>query len=392
MNLNLNGTPIQVVLSKEITDKKIFLDVRMDLKLTELFDLINQQIKLEGQSSEYVFVTHKIFEITPQATVQSILPLNRDIFIIGILKKTELAEINKIKPFYHAILQASSILTEEQRHLINSLNHLRQIITFYDEDCLGKLMDALPMDNLLSDDPEENLTAITKWFKEEYFTFVSNEIPCHVCGNKAVLRGTGPPTRYEHDGYARAVDIFRCPVCEAVTRFPRYDSPTRLLETRKGRCMEFANVFTGMLLSFGFDARIVLDTTDHVWTEVWLDSKQRYVHVDPCENIIDAPYTYEEGWKKKLEWVIAFGRNEVYDVTPRYTRHLDACIERRSLKVDEEFYHKIVEYRNQQYQSKISDQEKEEIKKRNELDIESMKEHRTDTKAEEQRPRISGNN
>lgn len=60
----------------------------------------------------------------------------------------------------------------------------------------------------------------------------------------------------------------RCKVCGSENRFPRHTDPEALLYTRKGRCGEWANCFTLVCRTAGFDARLVYDATDHVWTEV----------------------------------------------------------------------------------------------------------------------------
>jgi peptide-N4-(N-acetyl-beta-glucosaminyl)asparagine amidase len=64
-----------------------------------------------------------------------------------------------------------------------------------------------------------------------------------------------------------------------------------------------------MCRALGFDARWVLDFTDHVWVEVWLPSLKRYIHADPCETTFDTPLMYETGWKKTLSYVISFSRH-----------------------------------------------------------------------------------
>lgn len=61
---------------------------------------------------------------------------------------------------------------------------------------------------------------------------------------------------------------FRCTKCATRVKFPRYSDPEPLLTLRRGRCGEWANVFTLFCRTLGYDARYVIDHTDHVWTEV----------------------------------------------------------------------------------------------------------------------------
>eukprot|EP00971_Amphidinium_carterae_P027475 541143-Amphidinium_carterae.1 len=115
-----------------------------------------------------------------------------------------------------------------------------------------------------------------------------------------------------------------------VLRCLRYNDPAKLLQTRSGRCGEWANTFTLVVRALGFEARIVHDWTDHVWTEVWSESKQKWLHADSCEAALDSPLVYEKGWGKKLTYCIAFARDHVRDVTLRYTRNYNSVLQRRN--------------------------------------------------------------
>ncbi|KAK7284260.1 hypothetical protein RJT34_19004 [Clitoria ternatea] len=167
------------------------------------------------------------------------------------------------------------------------------------------------------------------WFKRS-FSWV-NSPPCDDCGNKTVGQGMTSALPSETRYGASRVELYRCTFCSKPTRFPRYNDPIKLVETRKGRCGEWANCFTFYCRAFGYESRLILDFTDHVWTECFSPLLERWMHLDPCEGIYDKPLLYEKGWNKKLNYVIAIAKDGVYDVTKRYTRKWHEVLSRRTL-------------------------------------------------------------
>ncbi len=118
----------------------------------------------------------------------------------------------------------------------------------------------------------------------------------------------------------RPLSVYFCPSCkENTTTFPRYNKAQKLLETRTGRCGEYSNLFGLFCRAVGFETRLILDLSDHLWTEVRIGDN--WVMADACEGIIDKPSMYEYGWGKDgLCYMIAIGSDHVTDVTTRYTR------------------------------------------------------------------------
>ncbi|ELU02854.1 hypothetical protein CAPTEDRAFT_133674 [Capitella teleta] len=176
------------------------------------------------------------------------------------------------------------------------------------------------------------LLELLAWFKKEFFQWV-NSPACESCGASTTASGMGHPTQAELLYGAGRVELYVCSSCRRETRFPRYNHPGKLLETRRGRCGEWANCFTLCCRALDYEARYVLDWTDHVWTEVYSPSQKRWLHCDACENTCDKPLVYEVGWRKKLSYVIAFSKDEIVDVTWRYScNHTDVLSRRHECR------------------------------------------------------------
>ena len=98
----------------------------------------------------------------------------------------------------------------------------------------------------------------------------------------------------------------------------RHNSPFEIIEYGQGKCREFSVLFTAVCLANGYRARLILDMSDHAWTEVWDATLDKWVHVDPSEKRMNDPEMYERDWKKNLKEVYAFENGKLEDVTKTY--------------------------------------------------------------------------
>ncbi|KAF8338006.1 uncharacterized protein EI90DRAFT_3041291 [Cantharellus anzutake] len=163
--------------------------------------------------------------------------------------------------------------------------------------------------------------ALVKWFKPNFMEWVDPMLCTNsLCkeevddkgqptGKKVKMkmrRMDGPRSAEEKQGGAGRVEVHACPNCGTESRFPRYNSLESLMKSRKGRCGEFANLFTVFLRAIGLRARYVWNAEDHVWNEYYSTALNRWVHLDSCENARDQHHLYSKGWGKKMSLVVAF--------------------------------------------------------------------------------------
>eukprot|EP00438_Fugacium_kawagutii_P003326 Skav206153 [mRNA] locus=scaffold1545:91504:93018:- [translate_table: standard] len=214
--------------------------------------------------------------------------------------------------------------------------YVEQAQSYADETKQARALEVLPESLAKAPDNDQIPTCLAdllRWFKADFFKWTDSPF-CETCSVKASKsEGLVQPFEEELRYGAHRVESWRCTGCESLLRFPRYSDPAKLLETRHGRCGEWANCFTLLLSSLKIKVRLVVDWTDHVWTEVWFNNG--WHHCDPCEGCFDAPLMYESGWGKKLSYVVAFSPQEVVDVSARYTRNWPELLTRRKLSESE---------------------------------------------------------
>uniref|UniRef100_A0A7S4U6J7 Transglutaminase-like domain-containing protein n=1 Tax=Guillardia theta TaxID=55529 RepID=A0A7S4U6J7_GUITH len=180
--------------------------------------------------------------------------------------------------------------------------------------------------NLSLEETQSALKELLNWFKKEFPYYDQG---CFHCGNKEGQRlGSVKASEQEEEFLARRSEILFCPSCSRYSRFVRYNTVNKVIETKKGRCGEYSMFMYHVMQSLGYETRWVVDWTDHVWVEVDLGGS--WLHLDACEAALDDKKMYLS-WGKKLTYIIAFVRGRCEDVTTDYVDDMEEVRKRRDL-------------------------------------------------------------
>ncbi|XP_030368950.1 peptide-N(4)-(N-acetyl-beta-glucosaminyl)asparagine amidase [Scaptodrosophila lebanonensis] len=366
------------------------------------------------------------FKRVPEANAAYILPVEvplqkiqqyrnalrerREAWLNGAMLKSPVKEQNQEmaakcnKPFfvrtskpYHQRITFPRALRTPNRFLQSLELYSDAVMQYEDEQLLASGRDLIPIDALTSRASEKLmslqqliasgefkeaepcirdllLVELVNWFNTEFFEWVNN-IACQVCGSEeSKLRRT-----LTEDGVR--VEVTVC--CGQETKFHRYNDISQLLVSRKGRCGEYANCFTFLCRCLSYDARIVHSHFDHVWTEVYSETQMRWLHVDPSDNVVDSPLMYQHGWKRPIDYVFAYSRDDTQDVTWRYTNNHRQILQLRKLCSEKELIEALNTIRAKRVQlSNASAERKQFLSNRYMSEVIQMTLERTPTESE----------
>ncbi|ORY56954.1 uncharacterized protein BCR38DRAFT_450433 [Pseudomassariella vexata] len=233
------------------------------------------------------------------------------------------------------------------------------------------------------------IKGLLKFFKTEFFTWVTSPT-CSQCGSETTMSGVEAPNPGELRKGASRTEVHRCKELPLhLERFPRYNDPETLLETRRGRCGEWANCFSLCCLALGSRTRWVWNAEDHVWTEVYSERLKRWVHCDSCEQAFDQPQIYAVGWGKKMSYCLAFSSEGAKDVTRRYVRKEEQALS-RTRGTEGELQRAIGDVTKRCRSTENAERLRAEDEAE-EVELAGFMSGPTPTAPEEERPRESGN-
>ncbi|KAJ3211323.1 peptide-N4-(N-acetyl-beta- glucosaminyl)asparagine amidase [Dinochytrium kinnereticum] len=297
----------------------------------------------------------------------------RSIIIINVERYIELRKQNGTNP------DESQFFAAEAAFWPKVDEHVQRFKRYLNDELQDLAREAIPVDLLHEEasrrtkmnsklsEHDALILSLLRWFKFEYMKWVDSPL-CPNCNRATKFQRHEPPSSEDiiHEGTRR--EVYICENCNLTTPFVRYEGLRKLMETRRGRCGEWANLFTLFCLAMGFETRYVLDFTDHL-----ISLNPVIVHLDPSEGegSYDQPLLYEKGWKKPLSFIFAFGEYEVVDVISRYSRDRIGVLLRRNT-IRENWLAKKLEERTKSLRQNLTASALQELLDRDVLEREEL--------------------
>ena len=209
-------------------------------------------------------------------------------FILSKFKKAVPVENMKFQNLIHSNQFAQGLLGQSQNlcTVYDNPTWHSIVLETLDLDLIYKNVD----DEVAKDEHAEGESAYTdylvkellRYFKQDFFKWC-NKPDCQHCGQNTsenmTFVSTQGPNEEESKFNCGTVEVYKCNQCANITRFPRYNDPIKLLQTRNGRCGEWCNLFTLILKSFGLDVRYIWNREAHVWCECFSSHLNRWIHI-----------------------------------------------------------------------------------------------------------------
>ena len=162
------------------------------------------------------------------------------------------------------------------------------------------------------DDAGEVLLPLLLWFNSAYPYYQQQ---CTCCGNEHAtnLLATAKSSPMEHTFEATRTELYHCTACESYYRIPRYNQIRKILEEGRWRCGEYSMIFHHLMSALGYNARWIVDWSDHCWLEIKVGRK--WVHMDPSVGVWNDKDMYKNDWNKRHMIILAFCQDGCQDVT-----------------------------------------------------------------------------
>ena len=356
-----------------------------DKKYNTILD--HKDLTTTCQCNDSTCLFKKCTDVTDEQTIKS----NKD----SIVSFHEMLNYLSFKKFLDVNDKTSRIFSFKQ-----SAKFCLQRINFYEESEIQKeVLSIVPLQSLHekalinsktnnTDYKDELVKSLLQWYKSDCMTWL-NSPKCTNCNENTIYHDTNPPTIQEAKYAAIRAEVYICNKCSNLYRFPRYNNPAIICQTKFGRCSEYANLFGSILRALDYDVRFVDNFEDHVWNEYWSQSLQKWIHVDSCENAWDTPLMYEQGWGRVMSFIVASSIYGIYDVTKRYIKTWSVCEERRTEREVSSMINNILEC-NKIIRMNFSNEKLDLINKRDILEVNYDFDKVKLLKEEEKIGRISG--